>query len=92
MDPVPVGDIRRFESELLEHLRGIDGGALSQIRETKLLTDDIEDKLTREIENFKRQFNTSSGAPLINERVEAMEAEEVEHEAVKVNRPAPEGK
>ncbi|HWE92318.1 MAG TPA: F0F1 ATP synthase subunit alpha [Pseudonocardiaceae bacterium] len=92
VDAVPLEDVRRFEAELLEHLRGIDGGALAQIREAKDLTDDIEDKLTREVEDFKRQFNTSNGAPLVNEHVDAMDADQVGHESVKVNRPAPSGK
>jgi F-type H+-transporting ATPase subunit alpha len=89
VDAVPLEDVRRFESELLEHLRGIAGGALSQIRESKELSDDIEDKLTREIEAFKRLFNTSSGKPLVDEHVDAMDADAVGHESVKVNRPAP---
>jgi F-type H+-transporting ATPase subunit alpha len=88
LDSVPVSDVRRFETEFLEHIRN-NSTVLTTIRETKDLDEDTEATLVKEIDNFKRGFAASDGKPVIDEHADAMEADEVEHEAVKVNRPAP---
>ncbi|HEX3783786.1 MAG TPA: F0F1 ATP synthase subunit alpha [Pseudonocardiaceae bacterium] len=88
LDSVPVADVRRFETDFLEHLRG-NSSVLTNIRESKDLSDDTEAALTKEINQFKRGFSASDGKPVIDEHAEAMDADQVEHEAVKVNRPAP---
>ena len=40
LDSVPVADIRRFESEFLDHLRHHNEGILAEIRDTKELSDE----------------------------------------------------
>jgi F-type H+-transporting ATPase subunit alpha len=53
MDDVPVEDIKRFEAEMIEHLRATDSPALKAIQETKALDDDTAAKLKDEVEAFK---------------------------------------
>ncbi|HEV8625742.1 MAG TPA: F0F1 ATP synthase subunit alpha, partial [Acidimicrobiia bacterium] len=63
MDDVPVEDIKRFESELIEHLRATDSPALKTIKETGALDGVPDDprkplegtaaKLKDEIDAFK---------------------------------------
>jgi F-type H+/Na+-transporting ATPase subunit alpha len=63
MDDVPVEDIKRFESELIEHLRATDSAALKAIQETKALDDDTGAKLKEEIEAFKSNQWKPTEAP-----------------------------
>jgi F-type H+-transporting ATPase subunit alpha len=56
IDDVPVTDVKRFESELLEYVRGRHGGMLEQIR-TGAVPDDLGDTITA----FKEQFAASGG-------------------------------
>jgi F-type H+-transporting ATPase subunit alpha len=88
LDSVPLGDVRRFETEFLDHLRG-QQNVLADIRETKDLSDDLSARLVDEINEFKRTFSASDGKPVIDQHTDALDADEVEHEAVKVNRSAP---
>ncbi|HEX4703082.1 MAG TPA: F0F1 ATP synthase subunit alpha [Pseudonocardiaceae bacterium] len=88
LDSVPVGDVRRFETEFIEHLRG-QQGVLAEIRDTMDLSADLEERLVNAINEFKHQFNASDGKPVIDQHTDALDAEQVGHEAVKVNRPAP---
>src|ERR687892_2179914 len=53
MDDVPVEEIKRFELELIDHLRATDSAALKAIQESKALDDDTAAKLKEEIEAFK---------------------------------------
>ncbi|MGH3911195.1 MAG: F0F1 ATP synthase subunit alpha, partial [Pseudonocardiaceae bacterium] len=63
---------------------------LDTIRETKQFSEDTEQQVVDAVQAFKRQFTTADGAPLGTEaEAESMEADEVEHESVKVNKPAP---
>jgi F-type H+-transporting ATPase subunit alpha len=88
LDSVAVGDIRRFESEFLDHLRS-GNGILAEIRDGKELPDELEERLVTAVNDFKYQFSASDGKPVIGDQAEAMDADEVGTEAVKVNRPAP---
>ncbi|HYS37408.1 MAG TPA: F0F1 ATP synthase subunit alpha [Pseudonocardiaceae bacterium] len=88
LDSVPVGDVRRFETEFLDHLRA-QGTVLTEIREVKDLSDELIEQLATEINDFKRQFNASDGKPVTDEHTDALDADQVGHEAVKVGRPAP---
>src|SRR5687768_11648089 len=54
MDDVPVEDIKRFELEMIDHLRAQGSVALKAIKETKALDDDTATTLKEEIEGFKR--------------------------------------
>jgi F-type H+-transporting ATPase subunit alpha len=91
LDDVPVEDIRRFESELLDHLRREEKGLIEGLAETKELADDTVTALEDVMTNFKKTFETSSGELLIkDEPVEAMDESEVEQETIKkhVRKPA----
>src|SRR5687768_15678689 len=91
LDDVPVEDIRRFESELLDYLRREHKQLVDTLAETKELPDDAVAALDEAVDGFKKQFETSSGELLINEEpVEAMGEDEVEQEKIKkhVRKPA----
>jgi len=60
LDDLPVGDVRRFESELLDFLRTRKADLLEQVRTTKAMpADDVVDGA---IEEFKRIFQPSETA------------------------------
>jgi F-type H+-transporting ATPase subunit alpha len=63
MDDVPVEDIKRFESELIDYLRANDSAALKAIQETKALEDDTAAKLKDEVEAFKANQWKPTEAP-----------------------------
>lgn len=56
LDPVPVPQAQRYESELLEFLKNKFSGILSQIRDEKKLTDDIKSKLDEALKEFAAVF------------------------------------
>ncbi len=90
LDSVPVQDIRRFEGEFLEHLRHQESGILDEIRDSQQLGDETERRLVETVDRFKRNFTTSDGSTTADEpAAEPMDADDVEHESVKANRPAP---
>ena len=64
LDDVPVEDVRRFESELLDHLRR-NTDVLSTIAETGKLGDDLEDKLSAAVDEFRHGFLKGDGTPLV---------------------------
>ncbi|MEV0680812.1 F0F1 ATP synthase subunit alpha [Actinosynnema sp. NPDC050436] len=89
-DSVPVGDVRRFEADFLDHVRRSHDVILSSIRESKKLSEDTEKGIVDAVNAFKQQFTASTGATVVNEApADAMDADKVGHESVKVNRPAP---
>ena len=64
LDDIPVKDVLRFESELLDYLdKGTD--ILQVIRDTEDFTKETEAKLDAAIDDFRRTFKTSVGKPLI---------------------------
>jgi F-type H+-transporting ATPase subunit alpha len=66
---------------------------LDTIRETKQFSEDTERQVVDAVTEFKKEFTTSDGSSLVNEaEAEAMDAEDVERESVKVNKPAPKNK
>ncbi|WP_407837202.1 F0F1 ATP synthase subunit alpha [Streptomyces sp. DSM 116496] len=71
MDDVPVNDIRRFESELLDHLRLERKELLTSIADGGKMSDDTLTTIADAIANFKRQFETSDGK-LLGEDVPAV--------------------
>jgi F-type H+-transporting ATPase subunit alpha len=93
LDSVPVADVRRFEKEFLEHLRRGRDDVLGEVRESKALTDDNIERLVRILNEFKSQFTASDGSSVVvNEApAEAMDADEVSHESVKVTKHRPAG-
>jgi F-type H+-transporting ATPase subunit alpha len=60
LDDIAVEDVRRFESEFLDHLRR-HSTVLTTIAETKALSDDAVAELEREIASFKDRFLAGSG-------------------------------
>jgi F-type H+/Na+-transporting ATPase subunit alpha len=54
LDDLPVGDVSRFESELIGHLRSTAGGVLSSIRSDP--KSDVPEELGSLIESFKASF------------------------------------
>ena len=90
LDSVPVADVRRFETEFIDHLRGSHDGILEDIRESKKLSEEAADKLEEVINQFKRGFDTSDGSSVVPDaHVEAMDEEDVAKETVKVRKPPP---
>ncbi len=51
LDDIPVGDVRRFESELLDFMRTRNGSMLDELR-----TSGVPDALADAVETFKSQF------------------------------------
>jgi F-type H+-transporting ATPase subunit alpha len=64
LDDVPVEDVRRFESELLDHLRR-NTSVLTTIAETGKLGDDLEAELAAAVDAFRSNFLKHDGSPLI---------------------------
>ena len=90
LDSVPVEDVRRFETEFLDHMRAAHDEILKEIRETKQLSEETEDKLADVINQFKKGFATSDGSSAVpDEHIDAMDEGDLEKESVKVRKPAP---
>src|SRR5690554_6164123 len=80
LDDVPVEDVRRFESELIDHLRR-HTEVLATIAETGNLDDATEEALSEAVEDFREGFLLADGSPLIGR--ETVEAEvEVDQEQI----------
>jgi F-type H+/Na+-transporting ATPase subunit alpha len=93
LDSVPVEDVGRFEAEFIDHVRASEEGILSEIRESKKLSDETSDKLVEVINQFKKGFAGTGGVSVVpDEHVEAMDEEDLGKEAVKVRKPAPKKK
>jgi F-type H+/Na+-transporting ATPase subunit alpha len=79
LDEVPVEDVRRFEREFLDYLGRDRAEILDSIANTKDLSDDSVQLLEKAVREFKGQFVTSSGQPLVkDEPVEPLEEEDRE--------------
>ncbi|MGB6761185.1 F0F1 ATP synthase subunit alpha [Mycobacterium sp.] len=90
LDSVPVEDVRRFETEFLDHIRASEEGILSEIRESQKLTEETENKLTDAIKEFKKGFAATGGGSVVpDEHVEALDEGQLAKEAVQVHKPAP---
>ncbi|WP_034274227.1 F0F1 ATP synthase subunit alpha [Haloechinothrix halophila] len=88
-DTVPVDDVRRFNSEFIDHVRHKHEGILTEIRDTGQWNDDNAKRVVEAVNDFKKGFLTAEGKPLVEAEAEAMDAEKVGQETVKVNKPAP---
>ncbi|NKQ54891.1 F0F1 ATP synthase subunit alpha [Amycolatopsis sp. K13G38] len=90
LDSVPVEDIGRFEAEFLDNVRHHHEGILADIRDSKKLSDDNEQRLIDVVGEFKKGFTATGGGSVVNEApAEAMDESEEQRESVKVSRPAP---
>ena len=93
LDSVPVEDVQKFERELLEHVKSSHEGILKEIRESKKLSEELEEKLVKVVNDFKKGFDTTDGSSVVrDEHVDAMDDEDVEKESVKVKKPKPKKK
>ena len=64
LDDVPVEDVRRFETELIDHLRR-NTDVLTTISSTGKLEDETEAALTAAVEDFRNGFLKGDGSPLV---------------------------
>ncbi len=79
LDEVPVEDIRKFDTEFLDHVGRNHAGIFATIRDTTDLSDDTVNTLTSVIAEFKKQFTTSAGHALVNDApVEALDSDEID--------------
>jgi len=84
LDEVPVQDILRFEREFLDFLKR-NSSALNVIRETSKLEADTITELEKQVEHFKKMFQTHAGEPLVkpgSEKVEAADPSEIGQEQI----------
>jgi len=84
LDPVPVDDISRFETEFLDYLKRSHAGILDAIRESGKFDDDNRSALEGAYESFTDQFETSEGGSIKvgHEEHEALADEDVEQEQI----------
>jgi F-type H+/Na+-transporting ATPase subunit alpha len=89
LDSVPVEDVRRFETEFLDHVRVSEENMLPEIRESQKLTDDTANKLTEAVNQFKKGFAATGGGSVVpEEHVDALDEHKLAKEAVQVHKPA----
>jgi len=88
-DQVPIEDVARFNKEFLENVRHRHEGILAEIRDNGKWSDDLAERVAAASDEFKKGFTTSEGKTLVEAEREAMDADEVGQETVKVNKPAP---
>jgi F-type H+-transporting ATPase subunit alpha len=74
LDDIPVADIKRFETELMEFLRSRHGELLTGVREDGKLGDDRIATLESAVEDFRSSFQRSQTA----EQKEAGETEDLD--------------
>jgi F-type H+-transporting ATPase subunit alpha len=91
LDSVPVSDVRRFETDFLDHVRRNHEGILGEIRDTGKLSDELADRIVTVVKEFKQGFTATDGSSVVPKEApaEALDEDEVDRESVKVNKPAP---
>ena len=94
LDSVPVEDVKRFEAELLDHMRASEEKFLEGIRdESEARPKKTKNQLTEIINHFKKGFAATGGGSVVpDEHVEAMDEEELEKESVQVKKEKPKDK
>jgi len=79
LDEVPVEDIRRFDTEFLDYVSRNHGDIFTTVRDTTDFSEEILERLVKLIAEFKKQFITNAGQPLINDApVQALAEEEID--------------
>jgi len=90
LDDIPVGEIRRFETEFLDYLRHSHAELVTTIEETADLSDETVESLTGAIKRFKELFLAKEDQVRINEaEAEAMAKGAEDRERVTRMRPQP---
>ncbi|OBJ09303.1 F0F1 ATP synthase subunit alpha [Mycobacterium sp. 1165196.3] len=93
LDSVPVEDVRRFETELLDHMRASEEKFLAGVRDSGKLSEEGENQLTEIINNFKKGFAATGGGSVVpDEHVEPLDEEDLEKESVQVKKEKPKDK
>ena len=88
LDDVPVGDIRRFESEYLSHLRR-GGTLLAGIKETGKFEDSTGEALEKDVSDFKQGFlgqGIDGKAAPGHEESKALEEGELDQEQIVIQK------
>jgi F-type H+-transporting ATPase subunit alpha len=62
MDSVPVSEVRRFESELLQFVETNHGSILKSVRDKKALDDGIRAEIKKAVDAFKERFTAAVAA------------------------------
>jgi len=90
LDSVPVEDVARFEAEILEHIKTSHSEILTEIRDTKKLSEELEAKLVSVINDFKKGFRATDGTSVVpvDPEVDALDEAEVSTEKVQVRKSA----
>jgi F-type H+-transporting ATPase subunit alpha len=65
LDPVPVGQVPRFQDELRETLRA-DGSVYAAIKETGAIDEETEAALKQALERFAHSFSVEEEAGLLS--------------------------
>jgi len=87
LDDIPVGEIRRFEAELMEYMRRSHEATLTLIADGNW-DDDVIAALDKAVASFKERFLAKEETPRVNElEAEAMDAEAEAREKVTRVRP-----
>jgi len=81
LDDVPLEDVRRFESELLDHLRR-NTDVLGTIASTGKLSDEVESALAQGVDDFRNVFLKGDGSPLVGGEADEEEGVVVEQEQI----------
>ncbi|ADG73975.1 ATP synthase F1, alpha subunit [Cellulomonas flavigena DSM 20109] len=85
LDDVPIEDVRRFETELLDHLRR-NTDVLSTIAETGKLDEQTEKALGDAIDEFREGFLKFDGSPLVGTADEDVDVEVEQEQIVRQKR------
>ena len=59
MDAIPVGEVRRFESELLQFVETSTPSILKNISEKKALDEGLKAEIKKAVDGFKERFTAS---------------------------------
>jgi len=84
LDTIPVEDVLKFESELLDHLRR-NTKILTTLRETKVLDDETKAELEKQVDSFVIAFQGSGAEGLGHpgsEEFDALENEDINQEKI----------
>ncbi|GAB3999776.1 hypothetical protein GCM10029992_29560 [Glycomyces albus] len=84
VDDIPVGEVRRFESEFLTYMRANHADVIATFNEgSKKVEGDLEDTLKSAIAKFKQMFKASADDLHVSDEPEDALEGEVDVETVK---------
>ncbi|MBO0827743.1 MAG: F0F1 ATP synthase subunit alpha [Streptosporangiales bacterium] len=87
VEDVPVEDVGRFEREFIDYVGRHHDGIYDSIRDTGKLDDEGFETLQNAVQQFKKEFETSSGEMLVkDEPVDSLEEDEVDQETIAVRK------